>query len=101
MGAEISLDWFQEPFIGKQIFDGTEFTSIKVIKGGAKENDMHGVDGISGGTITSDGVTDMLYERLSNYIPFLLSRMSQSTEILTDSTMVLDTLTSYTQNTIE
>ena len=101
LGAEISLDWFQEPFIGKQIFDGTEFTSIKVIKGGAKENDMHGVDGISGGTITSDGVTDMLYERLSNYIPFLLSRMSQSTEILTDSTMVLDTLTSYTQNTIE
>jgi Na+-transporting NADH:ubiquinone oxidoreductase subunit NqrC len=31
---------------------------------------MHGVDGISGGTITSDGVSDMLYERLSMYLPY-------------------------------
>ena len=44
--------------------------SIKVIKGGAPKGDMHGVDGISGGTITSDGVSDMLYERLSMYLPY-------------------------------
>jgi Na+-transporting NADH:ubiquinone oxidoreductase subunit NqrC len=31
---------------------------------------MHAVDGISGGTITSDGVSDMLYERLSMYLPY-------------------------------
>jgi Na+-transporting NADH:ubiquinone oxidoreductase subunit NqrC len=31
---------------------------------------MHGVDGISGGTITSDGVTDMLLERLNMYLPY-------------------------------
>ena len=32
---------------------------------------MHEVDGISGGTITSDGVTDMIKERVSRYIPYL------------------------------
>ena len=32
---------------------------------------MHEVDGISGGTITSDGVTDMIKERVGRYIPYL------------------------------
>ena len=70
LGAEINRDFFQDPFTGKTIFDGEEFKSIKVIKGGAREGDKHGVDGISGGTITSDGVTDMIFERLSKYLPY-------------------------------
>jgi Na+-transporting NADH:ubiquinone oxidoreductase subunit C len=70
LGAEINKDFFQDPFAGKTIFEGDEFTSIKVVKGGAAEGDMHGVDGISGGTITSDGVSDMLEERLGMYIPY-------------------------------
>jgi Na+-transporting NADH:ubiquinone oxidoreductase subunit C len=70
LGAEINRASFQDPFKGKTIFEGEDFTSIKVIKGGAKQGDMHGVDGISGGTITSDGVTDMLEERLSMYLPY-------------------------------
>ena len=70
LGAEINKPMFQDPFAGKAIFDGEEFKSITVIKGGATEGDMHGVDGISGGTITSDGVTDMLQERLSMYLPY-------------------------------
>ena len=61
---------FQEPFAGKTIFEGEVFTPIKVIKGGPKEGDMHGVDGISGGTITSNGVSDMLSERLNMYLPY-------------------------------
>ena len=70
LGAEINRDFFQDPFAGKTIFEGEEFTSITVVKGGAKEGDMHGVVGISGGTITSDGVTDMIFERLSKYLPY-------------------------------
>ena len=70
LGAEINKPMFQDPFAGKTIFEGEEFTSIKVIKGGAKQGDMHGVDGISGGTITSDGVSDMLEERLRMYLPY-------------------------------
>jgi len=70
LGAEINRPMFQDPFAGKTIFEGEEFTSIKVIKGGAEQGDMHGVDGVSGGTITSDGVSDMLEERLSMYLPY-------------------------------
>ena len=68
LGAEINqYELFQKQFEGKEISNGNELVSITVIKGGAPEGDMHGVDGISGGTITSDGVTDMLLERLTMY----------------------------------
>lgn len=71
LGAEITMSWFQEPFVGKKIFkeDGT-FASVKVIKGGAKPDDMHGVDAISGGTITSNGVSNMLNDVLVVYVPY-------------------------------
>jgi Na+-transporting NADH:ubiquinone oxidoreductase subunit C len=100
LGAEISLGWFQEPFIGKTIFDGKEFKSITVVKGGAKEDDMHGVDGISGGTITSDGVSDMLDERLSKYLPFFNQKLSEMIEVEAD-TVVVDSLQALTLNTIK
>tara|TARA_B100000287_G_C20626974_1_gene778236 strand:- start:879 stop:1643 length:765 start_codon:yes stop_codon:yes gene_type:complete len=81
LGAEINRDFFQEPFVGKKIFDDSVFVSIKVIKGGADPKDLHGVDGISGGTITSDGVTDMLYDRVSLYLPYLNSvRLAKEVE---------------------
>ena len=70
LGAEINTPMFQDPFAGKTIFEGEEFISIAVIKGGPTEGDMHAVDGISGGTITSNGVSDMLSERLSMYLPY-------------------------------
>ncbi len=42
----------------------------KVIKGGAAEEDIHGVDAISGGTVTSNGVNEMLKRTLGNYVPY-------------------------------
>ena len=71
LGAEINQSFFQEPFVGKAIFEGDNLTSIRVVKGGAPEGDNHAVDGISGGTITSDGVTEMLLERLNMYLPYI------------------------------
>lgn len=71
LGAEINQSWYEDQYIGKTIFDDKgDFVSVKAVKGGAKSDDMHGVDAISGGTITSDGVTDMVEERLKNYIPY-------------------------------
>ena len=69
LGAEINTPLFQTPFSGKTILDEEEFVSIIVQKGGAK-GDIHKVDGISGGTITSNGVSDMLSERLNMYLPY-------------------------------
>ena len=73
LGAEISTDWFQKPFQGKTIFkDSIEFISIRVVKGGAKKDDPHAVDAISGGTITSVSLQAMLDSCLVQYKPFLL-----------------------------
>ena len=69
LGAEINKSFFQDTFQGKTIFEEGKFVSIFVQKGGAN-GDTHKVDGISGGTITSDGVTDMLNERLKRYLPY-------------------------------
>ncbi|WP_076540769.1 Na(+)-translocating NADH-quinone reductase subunit C [Shewanella sp. UCD-KL21] len=41
---------------GKQLFDDKGKISIKVIKGGAKAGDIHGVDGVSGATRTGMGI---------------------------------------------
>ncbi len=71
LGAEINQSWFEDQYIGKKIFDeSNKFVSVKAVKGGAKVDDLHGVDAISGGTITSDGVSNMVEERLKNYIPY-------------------------------
>ena len=70
LGAEIATPKYQAKFIGKKIFEGDEFVSVKLRKGGAKDP-VHEVDAISGGTKTSDGVTAMLYGSLENYLPLL------------------------------
>ena len=68
LGAEINTDIFEVPFRGKKIKNYLgEFVSIEVKKGGAEEGDLHQVDGITGGTITSDGVSDMLFNTLQIY----------------------------------
>ncbi|MFO7999665.1 MAG: NADH:ubiquinone reductase (Na(+)-transporting) subunit C [Marinilabilia sp.] len=72
LGAEISNTPFQQQFRGKTIFDqDNELASIQVIKGDASEDDPHRVDGISGGTITSQGVEAMLKNYFTGYEAFL------------------------------
>jgi Na+-transporting NADH:ubiquinone oxidoreductase subunit C len=74
LGAEIATPEFQAQFQGKTIFSDTKFVSISVVKGGAPKGDTHGVDAISGGTITSQGVERMLFDCLSSYKPFFDSK---------------------------
>jgi Na+-transporting NADH:ubiquinone oxidoreductase subunit C len=76
LGAEIATSAFQKQFAGKTIFDDSYgFTSVKVVKGGAAtlpaNEQIHGVDAISGGTITSNSVTEMLKVCLENYVPYI------------------------------
>lgn len=71
LGAEIkdNAGW-KSQFKGKKIYDGDKFVSIIVRKGGAVNPD-HDVDGLSGATITGDGVTKMLWNGLKAYEPFI------------------------------
>ena len=73
LGAEIATKGFQEPFMGKTLFkDSTDFVSIQVEKGGAKKDDPHAVDAISGGTITSKGLQAMLDSCLVQYKTYFI-----------------------------
>lgn len=71
LGAEIAQPWFCQEFTGKKIHDAEgNFTSIKVVKGGAAEDDINGVDGISGGTITSQALEKAIKTWLEAYVPY-------------------------------
>ena len=73
LGAEISKEWFQSNFIGKEIYSGEELLSIKVTKPGlADKNNLYEVDGISGATITSRGVTELLKRDLKRYESYFI-----------------------------
>ena len=76
LGAEITKDWFKESFVDEKVFnENGELVGITVLKvnNDPKNQDKndHEVDAISGSTITGDGVTNMIKERLNNYLPYL------------------------------
>lgn len=76
LGAEITEPIFTDPFKTKKIFnDQGEFTSIRVVKGGSKtlpvKDQVHAADAITGGTITSVGVEEMLDNVLLAYLPYI------------------------------
>jgi Na+-transporting NADH:ubiquinone oxidoreductase subunit C len=71
LGAEIATPAFCSRFSGKQLFKNNEFKSIAVLKPGKTVQGQDYVDGISGGTITSRGVDQMIKNSLKGYVEFL------------------------------
>ncbi len=78
LGAEINQAGFQDKFAGRELNVGNE-TLFSVLKGGAPA-DEHSVDGITGGTITSKGVDEMLNRTLPVYVKYLQSANQQRAE---------------------
>ena len=74
LGAEITTSKVQVAFVGKTIFEGDDFVSVSMRKGGATNN--HEVDAISGGTKTCDGVNAMLKSGIEGYLPYLNANKS-------------------------
>ena len=75
LGAEITEDWFINSFNEEKIKDlQGEFVGIYVSKtnNDPENNDKtdNEIDAISGATITGDGVSDMITERVQNYLPY-------------------------------
>ena len=66
LGGNIATDEFASRFIGKSCVDSTGFVPIALKKRASKES-RHEVDDISGGTMTSNGVSEMLRECLEPY----------------------------------
>ena len=72
LGAEIKDNpKFSEQFKGKKIYEDNEYVSVDVVKGGAPAGAEHAVDGISGATVTANGVQEMLYRGIQYYEPYL------------------------------
>jgi Na+-transporting NADH:ubiquinone oxidoreductase subunit C len=80
LGAEISTEPFLAPFSGKVLYKEGEFRSIAILKSGQKADNQDAVDAISGGTITSKGVEDMLLHCLGAYKAFFEQVETENTE---------------------
>jgi Na+-transporting NADH:ubiquinone oxidoreductase subunit C len=77
LGGEVDKEWFQTNFVGKKIKnDVGNLVSIQVVKGKSGDN-IHGVDGISGATITSRGVTEFLFRDLKKYTPYFNKQLDR------------------------
>lgn len=70
LGAKIAEPAFYTQFRGKKLSDAGQFSSVKVIKGGANGS-ANGVDAISGATMTSKAVSTSLEQWLGAYKAFL------------------------------
>ncbi|QGN36711.1 Na(+)-translocating NADH-quinone reductase subunit C [Klebsiella oxytoca] len=56
LGGEIENPNWRQQFVGKQVFDDKGMPALRIVKGGARPGDLHAVDGLSGATLTSNGV---------------------------------------------
>ena len=70
LGAEITTAEFQDQFKGKQLFASSgRFESVRVLRGSGNdiEGQPHIVDGLTGATMTMNGVTRMFQEEIALY----------------------------------
>ncbi len=73
LGAEITKEWFKKKFENERIYDSNgNLVGVSVVKGDIDPSNKEDnkVDAISGATITGDGVSDMISERLKRYLPY-------------------------------
>ena len=74
LGAEITKPAFSDQFQGKHMMVDSKLLPVEVVKAGQKPSTgAEYVDGISGGTITSKGVSAMLADCFTPYNAFLQS----------------------------
>lgn len=79
LGARITESDFQKEFVNKSIFqdDNYEKIGIQVVKNGKVKNPKFECDGISGATLTSDGLNNMIHDYLGIYKNLLKKISSQ------------------------
>ena len=75
LGGEVENPQWRAQFVGKKLFDENGKPAIRIVKGGAPKGSTHGVDALSGATLTSNGVQRQFNFWLGDmgYGPFLAS----------------------------
>lgn len=71
LGGECSSDWFQAQFKGKKVWENGDLLQFEVVKGKATDKypdgNNHAVDGMSGATMTGNGINKFLNRDLKLY----------------------------------
>lgn len=72
LGGEVDNPNWKAQWIGKRVYDG-ETVAVRLVKGGANPSDTYGVDALSGATLTSRGVDNLIQFWMSDagFKPFL------------------------------
>jgi len=77
LGGECSKPWFMDNFAGKRLFENSDPVDFKVVKGKVEDTYPEGhdsndnaVDGMSGATITGNGIMDFINEFIPKYDPY-------------------------------
>jgi Na+-transporting NADH:ubiquinone oxidoreductase subunit C len=79
LGAEIADAEFQDQFKQKRLFDDAQqFQSVSVLKNTGDADNPHSVQALSGATITSRGVSNMLRDNMRYYLPFIQQEKKQN-----------------------
>ncbi len=84
LGARITSDEIQNRYKGKQIFDDdNRLISVNMLKAEKNNNlTVHQVDGMSGATITANGLNSMLMHYFECYKPFIEKNKKEFNKIL-------------------
>lgn len=72
LGAEIEKEWFLSQFTGKRIYSNGTAADFRVCKPGSTLDDS-AVDGISGATLTGNGIQDLIRKDAATYAPYFKS----------------------------
>jgi Na+-transporting NADH:ubiquinone oxidoreductase subunit C len=82
LGGEVDNPAWKAQWEGQKLFDENGDPAAYVAKGTAANSDDHAVDGLSGATITSRGVTNLLryWASEDGYGPFLADLKNRETE---------------------
>ena len=75
LGGEIDKVVFTKNFKGKKIFEGEKLVGITIAKGKVRQASDHLVDGISGATLTCNGINDFILADLNKYLPYITQKM--------------------------
>ena len=99
LGARITTDDFEARFKGKKIFEGSDLASVHVVKGEGNpvaSDEFHKVDGLSGASMTTGGLNEMLenyFGLYKNY--FEKSRSGSVTTVDAGSAITVEDLLNH------
>jgi len=93
LGGEVANPKWRALWEGKKIYDQRGEIAIKIVKGQADANSLHDVDGLSGATLTANGVQNSFdfWMGPKGFGPYLKKRQTSST--VTKATVVKEPVT--------